>query len=117
MPRPYRTVLLIAAIGAALGVPAAQAGESGGRLLYFLNCSGCHPMPDRDPGALGGAPAYVGGFYQTETGRRFFIRMPPAGSPPLGAAEDARLVDEILTWKRACLALTASTPLIRYRGP
>ena len=106
---PYLAfMLLLQAAGAA-------SAESGGRLLYYLNCMGCHPMPERDHGAFGGEARFVGAFYQTEAGRRFFVRMPPLGSPPLSAGDDALLVDEITTWKGACLALTASTPLIRYR--
>ena len=109
LPWPYFvSMLLLQAAGAA-------SAESGGRLLYYLNCLGCHPMPARDPGAFGGEARFVGAFYQTEAGRRFFVRMPPAGSPPLSPGDDALLVDEITTWKGACLALTASTPLIRYR--
>ncbi len=91
------------------------AAESGGRLLYYLNCLGCHPMPAHDPGDFDGHDRYVGGFYQTEAGRRFFIRLPPAGSPPLNALDERLLVEEIHAWKSACFALTASTPLIRNR--
>lgn len=92
--------------------------EAGGRLLYYLNCLGCHPQPAHDPGDFdspGAALRPVGGFYQTEAGRRFFIRLPPAGSPPLSAEDEQLLRDEIFNWKSACFALTASTPLIRNR--
>lgn len=91
------------------------AAESGGRLLYSLNCLGCHPMPERDPGDFDGQARHVGAFYQTEAGRRFFIRLPAPGSPPLNAAAERLLQDEIVAWKGACFALTASTPLIRNR--
>lgn len=89
--------------------------ESGGRLLYYLNCLGCHPMPAQDSGDFDGQTRYVGAFYQTEAGRRFFIRLPAAGSPPLNSADERLLQEEILAWKGACFALTASTPLIRNR--
>lgn len=91
------------------------AAESGARLLYYLNCLGCHPMPAHDPGEFDGRVRYIGGFYQTEAGRRFFIRLPAAGSSPLNAADERLLIEEILAWKSACFALTASTPLIRNR--
>lgn len=103
--------LLLAHI-AFVGIAAA---ESGGRLLYYLNCLGCHPMPAHDPGEFDGHVRYIGSFYQTEIGRRFYIRLPAPGSPPLNAADERLLREEILTWKSACFALTASTPLIRNR--
>lgn len=91
------------------------AAESGGRLLYYLNCLGCHPMPAQDPGDFDSQTRYIGAFHQTENGRRFFIRLPAAGSPRLSAADERLLQEEIHAWKSACFALTASTPLIRNR--
>ncbi len=105
-------ICLLLALAALAGGAAA---ESGGRLLYYLNCLGCHPMPAQDSGDFDGQARYVGAFYQTEAGRRFFIRLPAAGSPPLNAADERLLQEEILAWKGACFALTASTPLIRNR--
>lgn len=98
----------------ALLILASPARAESGRLLYHLNCIGCHPQPERDPGF--GAPLRpVGGFYQTEAGRRFFIRLPPVSAGPMSASDEALLLDELLTWKNACLALSPSTALLRYR--
>ena len=85
-------------------------------MLYYLNCIGCHPLPQADL-ALGAPQRPVGGFYQTEAGRRFFIRVPPRSSVPMSASDEALLLDELLTWKNACLALTPTTALIRQRPP
>ncbi|MBI2313804.1 MAG: hypothetical protein HYU77_15000 [Betaproteobacteria bacterium] len=100
---------------AAWSVAAPVRGESG-RLLYFLNCMGCHPIPE---GAGGFSPRGIrpaGEFVQRPGGRQFFIRIPPADGRALGAEENARLVEEIVNWKKACPLLLQSAPLIRFHG-
>lgn len=98
--------------GLALVSSAWAAGE--GRLIYQLNCLGCHPMPARDLGAFGGEAPHAGAFYQTESGRRFFIRMPAPGAP-WTTEQDALLRDEIDTWRRICPAMKSAAPLIHLR--
>ncbi|MEI8326284.1 MAG: hypothetical protein WCH44_13145 [Betaproteobacteria bacterium] len=103
-----------AGIGLALLIAASPACAESARTLYYLNCIGCHPLPASDS-SLGAPKRAVGGFYQTEAGRRFFIRVPPRSSAPMSASDEALLLDELLTWKTACLALTPATALIRQR--
>jgi len=89
-------------------VPFAQSAAT----LYALNCMGCHPPPSRgqDAGPLRGE------FFHSARGRNFFIRVPQDGKRVLGAEEDARLLDEILTWKRSCAAILQEAPDVNYRG-
>ncbi len=74
------------------------------RVLYALNCLGCHPAP------LGGTEnsrysRFVEGeFAQTPAGRQFFMRMPPT-SQAMTPAQRARLMHEVDNWKRACPVL------------
>ncbi len=80
--------------------------------LYTLNCRGCHLPPEefrRD------APPLAGQFAQAETGRVFFIELPPPGTR-LSREQDARLWQEILTWKTSCHVILQDAPLIRYTG-
>ncbi|HLT27131.1 MAG TPA: hypothetical protein VK047_10615 [Zeimonas sp.] len=96
------------------GSSAAQerAVGSSAATLYALNCMGCHPAPktrEHDRGPLRGE------FYHSNLGRNFFIRMPPEGRQ-LTAIEEARLLEEVLTWKRACAAIRQDAPMVDYRG-
>ncbi len=91
---------------------AANASVQTAATMYALNCMGCHPAPktrEHDQGPLRGE------FYHSHRGRNFFIRMPQHGQQ-LGAAEEARLLDEILTWKRSCAAILQNAPTVGYRG-
>jgi hypothetical protein len=98
---------------AALLVPlSAPAGESAAT-LYALNCMGCHQPPDE---AKKQAQLLRGQFAQSDSGRVFFIGVPPPGARPLTAAEDARLLAEILSWKRSCSVILQQAPLVRYGG-
>lgn len=89
-------------------VPFAQSAAT----LYALNCMGCHPPPSRghDAGPLRGE------FFHSARGRNFFIRVPQDGKRVLSADEDARLLDEILTWKRSCAAILQEAPGVNYSG-
>jgi len=81
--------------------------------FYALNCMGCHPPPRdaaRDDGPLRGE------FYHSALGRNFFVRIPLDGRRALGAAEDARLLEEIMTWKRSCAAILQDAPPVNYSG-
>ncbi|RIK99363.1 MAG: hypothetical protein DCC72_00220 [Burkholderiales bacterium] len=112
---------IAAACAAALGVAGAVAGPSTAQprttgssaaTLYALNCMGCHPSPktsEHDAGPLRGE------FFHNDKGRNFFIRMPD-GSRRLSASEEARLLEEVLTWKRACAAIRQDAPMVDYRG-
>ncbi|MCD6672921.1 MAG: hypothetical protein LT106_08695 [Burkholderiaceae bacterium] len=117
---------LLSAIGAAAVTAAALACFAGAgpsfaqsrdvassaATLYALNCMGCHPAPktrEHDAGPLRGE------FFHTDKGRSFFIRMPVDGRR-LTAAEEARLLDEVFTWKRACAAIRQDAPMVDYRG-
>jgi len=80
--------------------------------LYALNCMGCHPPPktrEHDAGPLRGE------FFHSDKGRNFFIRMPAEGRR-LSAAEEAHLLEEVLTWKRACAAIRQDAPMVGYHG-
>lgn len=80
--------------------------------LYALNCMGCHAPPrtrELDRGPLRGE------FYHSDKGRNFFIRMPAEGRR-LTAAEEALLLEEVLTWKRACAAIRQDAPMVNYYG-
>lgn len=97
---------------AAAAQPAAASAPQNAATLYALNCMGCHPPPSRgqDAGPLRGE------FFHSARGRNFFIRVPQDGKRVLGAEEDARLLDEILTWKRSCAAILQEAPDVNYRG-
>ncbi len=98
---------------AALCAPlAAPAGESAAT-LYALNCMGCHLPPDE---AKRQAQPLRGQFAHSDTGRVFFISVPAPGARPLSPAEDARLLREILDWKRSCSVILQQAPLVRYSG-
>ena len=97
---------------AALFAPPLSAGQSAAT-LYALNCMGCHQPPDE---AKKQAQPLRGQFAHSETGRVFFISVPPPGARPLTVAEDARLLEEILTWKRSCSVILQQAPLVRYGG-
>lgn len=80
--------------------------------LYALNCMGCHAPPrtrELDHGPLRGE------FYHSDKGRNFFIRMPAEGQR-LSAADEALLLEEVLTWKRACAAIRQEAPMVNYYG-
>ncbi len=80
--------------------------------LYALNCMGCHAPPrtrELDRGPLRGE------FYHSDKGRNFFIRMPAEGRR-LSATEEASLLEEVLTWKRACAAIRQDAPMVNYYG-
>lgn len=91
---------------------AALAAGQSAATMYALNCMGCHPSPKTrqyDAGPLRGE------FFHSDKGRNFFVRMPSEGRV-LSAAEDARLFEEILTWKRSCAAILQNAPTVDYRG-
>lgn len=90
----------------------APAGQSAAT-LYALNCMGCHQPPEAEK--LRAQPLR-GQFAHSDTGRVFFISVPAPGAPPLTAAEDASLLEEILSWKRSCSVILQQAPLVRYGG-
>lgn len=90
----------------------APAGESAAT-LYALNCMGCHQPPEE---AKKLAQPLRGQFAHSDTGRVFFISVPPPGARPLTPAEDARLLKEVLDWKRSCSVILQQAPLVRYSG-
>lgn len=97
----------------ALGLLPGAAAEQTATTLYALNCMGCHLQPEESkPQPL----AYGAHFAHTDTGRVFFMRLPGPNEPRLGAAEDAELVAEIMTWKRSCSVILQQAPLVRYSG-
>ncbi len=104
----------VLAAAAAVGPSLAQerAAGSSAATLYALNCMGCHPAPrtrEHDAGPLRGE------FFHSDKGRNFFIRMPAEGRRLTGV-EEARLLEEVLTWKRACAAIRQDAPMVDYRG-
>lgn len=116
--RVSRGVALAAALALAAFVQPAFGGDAAdtsgqtAATMYALNCMGCHPAPktrEHDQGALRGE------FYHSHRGRNFFIRMPQHGQQ-LSPAEEARLLEEILTWKRSCAAILQNAPTVGYRG-
>lgn len=89
-----------------------QRVASSAATLYALNCMGCHPAPrtrEHDRGPLRGE------FFHSEMGRNFFIRMPSEGRR-LTTTEEAHLLEEVLTWKRACAAIRQNAPMVDYQG-
>lgn len=91
----------------------AQAPVQSAATLYALNCMGCHPPP-RTPAADRGP--LRGEFYHSALGRNFFIRVPQDGKRVLDAREEARLLEEIMTWKRSCAAILQDAPHVNYSG-
>jgi hypothetical protein len=82
--------------------------------VYALNCLGCHFPPDevaRDEVPL------VGQFAQTDSGRVFFMRIPAADGTHLDKKQEARLLREILNWKKSCSVILQGAPLLNYTGP
>jgi hypothetical protein len=106
-------VLARLTFAAALLVPLAVSAGQSAATLYALNCMGCHQPPDE---AKRRAQPLRGQFAHSETGRVFFIGVPAPGARPLSAAEDARLLREILDWKRSCSVILQQAPLVRYSG-
>lgn len=98
---------------AAAAQPAAASAPQNAATLYALNCMGCHPPP-RTPGADRGP--LRGEFYLNARGRNFYIRVPQDGKRVLGPDEEARLLDEITTWKRSCAAILQDAPQVHYSG-
>lgn len=98
---------------AAAAQPAATSTPQNAATLYALNCMGCHPPP-RAPGADRGP--LRGEFYLNARGRNFYIRVPQDGKRVLGPDEEARLLDEIMTWKRSCAAILQDAPQVNYSG-
>lgn len=102
-----------AAAQPAAAQPAAASAPQNAATLYALNCMGCHPPP-RTPGADHGP--LRGEFYLNARGRNFYIRVPQDGKRVLGPDEEARLLDEITTWKRSCAAILQDAPQVNYSG-
>lgn len=103
---------LRALLASGLLVPVLAWGAQSAATMYALNCMGCHPAPQdrqREAGPLRGE------FFHSTRGRNFFVRMPAPGRS-LSATEDARLLEEILTWKRSCAAIIQNAPTVDYRG-
>lgn len=101
---------MVTALLVAMPAAAAQSAAT----VYALNCLGCHFPPDeisRDELPL------VGQFAQTESGRVFFMRIPAAGGKPLSREQEARLLREILNWKKSCSVILQDAPLLNYTGP
>lgn len=102
-------VVLAAALLISLDAAAGQSAAT----VYALNCMGCHFPPEE---IAREAPAMVGQFAQTEGGRVFFIRIPASGGKPLDKEQDARLLREILNWKKSCSVILQDAPLLKYTG-
>ena len=98
---------------AAAAPPVAASSPQNAATLYALNCMGCH-SPPRTPGADHGP--LRGEFYLNARGRNFYIRVPQDGKRVLGPDEEARLLDEIMTWKRSCAAILQDAPQVNYSG-
>lgn len=106
--RPGIATLLLAGTSAVLA--AEGPAISDGRLLYILNCMGCHPTPEGLAPASGMTHGIVGEFAQTPKGRIFFMRVPGMDQPPLNEKDNEKLIAEILNWKKACPLLLSHTP-------
>lgn len=100
---------MAAALLISLQATAAQSAAT----VYALNCLGCHFPPEE---VTREAPPMVGQFAQTESGRVFFIRIPATGGKPLDKEQDARLLREILNWKKSCSVILQDAPLLKYTG-
>jgi hypothetical protein len=86
-----------------------------GRLLYVLNCMGCHPVAEDDGTGFHSA-GYRAQFTQAPKKRGFFIRL-PAADTALSPQENRELVAEVLSWARACPQLPPGSALTHYQGP
>lgn len=109
MRRPLRPRFALAT--ALLLLPLMVGAGQSAATLYALNCMGCHLPPEdakKQVLPLGGQ------FAHSETGRVFFINVQADGQRPLTAQEDARLLDEILAWKRSCSVILQQAPLVSY---
>jgi hypothetical protein len=105
-------VMAVALLVTPLSSLRATAGQSAAT-VYALNCMGCHFPPDE---ITREAPPLVGQFAQTESCRVFFIRIPGAGGNPLDKDQEARLLREILNWKKSCSVIMQDAPLLKYTG-
>jgi hypothetical protein len=101
---------MAAALLISLPAPAAQSAAT----VYALNCLGCHFPPDE---VTREAPLMVGQFNQSESGRVFFIRIPARGGKPFDKEQNARLLREILNWKKSCSVILQDATLLEYSGP
>jgi len=97
-------------IALALVPPPAQAAPSA-VTLYALNCMGCHQPP---VDATQPVQPLRGQFADGATGRVFFIGMPQPPGRKLTAAEDAQMLEEIMTWKRSCSVILQQAPLVVF---
>lgn len=112
MIRLQRSVAFAAGLALYAAAGAVLATDQKPATMYALNCMGCHPSPQdpqRDAGPLRGE------FFHSTKGRNFFVRMPGQGRS-LSATEEARLLEEILTWRRSCTAVIQNAPMIDYHG-
>ncbi len=100
---------MAAALLISLQATAAQSAAT----VYALNCLGCHFPPEEFTRE---ALPLVGQFAQTESGRVFFIRTSAAGGKPIDKEQDARLLREILNWKKSCSVILQDAPLLKYTG-
>lgn len=106
------TLLRGLTLAAVLCAPPPLFATESAATLWALNCRGCHAPPEN---LRSEDLRMLGQFAHTEKGRVFFIAMPEAGRR-LSAADEARLRQEIFTWKRSCHVLLQEAPLIRYTG-
>jgi hypothetical protein len=107
-----RQALLLATLPLILAAPAAAGGQSAAT-LYALNCMGCHIAPDEIHRQ---APPMSGQFAQTEGGRIFFIRLPDRGDSPPDKAQEARLLREVMSWKKSCTVISQEAAMLKYTG-
>ncbi|HCX33736.1 MAG TPA: hypothetical protein DHV08_09330 [Rhodocyclaceae bacterium] len=106
----------VAACSLAIAVAAQGTEPKDGRVLYLLNCAGCHPLPDPLPPQFGGGEL-AGEFAQLPAGRVFFMRIPAAGPERLSAAENERLIAEVRNWRKHCPVIGSGTPWNGLRPP
>ncbi|MBK6324246.1 hypothetical protein [Candidatus Aalborgicola defluviihabitans] len=103
--------LVLACLAALSSAVVAPVAAQSARVVYALNCLGCHPVPEGASTTHSSArPA--GEFVQLPLGRQFFMRLPSADGHPLSAEDDARLIAEILNWRRSCTAVLRSSPVV-----
>ncbi|MFQ5512921.1 MAG: c-type cytochrome [Myxococcota bacterium] len=78
-----------------LGSIAPPAAAEAARILYMLECQGCH-RPDGSgwPGAVPSLRNSIGRFLTVPGGREFLVRVPGSAQSPLSDAELA----EVLNW-------------------
>lgn len=99
------------ALAAGCASSAAAAPEVAAPEIYALNCMGCHPGRPETTGDLHVSGVYAAQFREDPDKRRFFIRMPSQRSKPLSRTQNRELLDEILSWAKACPQLPPGTPL------